>query len=251
MIIELHDICKIYQMGAVEVRALCDANLMIAEGELTAIMGPSGSGKSTLMNLLGCLDQPTSGRYILDGTDVSTMNDDQLAVVRNRKIGFVFQHYNLLARTSAVNNVEIPLIYAGAKNRRARAIEALETVGLGGRIHHKPNELSGGEQQRVAVARALINDPAIILADEPTGNLDSRTGLEIIGLFQKLNQERGITIIYVTHDATIAEYTRRIVRLRDGNIVGDEPVAAQRRVHLASTTPEPSDSNTSERTPAP
>ncbi|MHB1294059.1 MAG: ABC transporter ATP-binding protein [Anaerolineae bacterium] len=251
MIIELYDICKTYQMGTVQVRALCDANLSIAKGELTAIMGPSGSGKSTLMNLLGCLDQPTSGRYILDGTDVSTMNDDQLAEVRNRKIGFVFQHYNLLARTSAVSNVEIPLVYAGAKNRRAQAIAALETVGLGERIHHKPNELSGGEQQRVAIARALINDPAIILADEPTGNLDSRTGLEIIGLFQRLNRERGITIVYVTHDANIAEYTRRIVRLRDGLIEGDEPVAAQRLVHSDETAPEPAGANPDERTSAP
>ena len=217
-------------MGEVQVRALCDVTLGVEKGELTAVMGPSGSGKSTLMNIIGCLDQPTSGEYILDGTKVSTLNDDQLAEIRNRKIGFVFQIYNLLPRTSAIDNVEVPLIYAGAKNRREKALETLRAVGLGDRSGHRPNELSGGEQQRVAIARALVNEPDIILADEPTGNLDSKTGLEIIGLFQNLNLERGITVIYVTHDAEIAQFTRRIVRLRDGALVGDEKVTDQRFV---------------------
>jgi len=228
MLIHLEDICKTYRMGEVEVRALCDVNLEIEQGELTAVMGPSGSGKSTLMNILGCLDQPTRGRYYLAGKDVSRLNDDQLARVRNRQIGFVFQNYNLLRRTSAVDNVELPLIYAGTKQRRQKAMEALAAVGLAERMHHKPNELSGGEQQRVAIARALVSDPDIILADEPTGNLDSKTGLEIIGIFQRLNLERGITIIYVTHAPETAEYTRRIIRLRDGAVEGDEPVLQQR-----------------------
>lgn len=226
--IELHDIYKTYQMGDVQVRALAGLSLHIAAGELTAIMGPSGSGKSTLMNILGCLDQPTSGDYILDGIKVSTLNDNQLATIRNRKIGFVFQNYNLLPRTRAVDNVEIPLIYAGVRNRREKALRALESVGLAKRADHKPNELSGGEQQRVAIARALINDPAIILADEPTGNLDTKTGEEIVGLFQRLNLERGITIVYVTHEPDIAQYTQRIIRIRDGKLEGDERVAHQR-----------------------
>ena len=191
-------------------------------------MGPSGSGKSTLMNIIGCLDQVTSGEYVLDGTNVLTLNDNQLAAIRNRKIGFVFQVYNLLARTTALDNVEVPLIYAGAKNRRQRALEALQVVGLEGRIRHRPNELSGGEQQRVAIARALVNAPDIILADEPTGNLDTKTGLEIVGLFQRLNLERGITVVYVTHAPDIAEFTQRIIRLRDGVLLSDEPVKEQR-----------------------
>lgn len=228
MLIHLDDICRTYRLGEVDVRALCDVNLEIEQGELTAVMGPSGSGKSTLMNILGCLDQPSRGRYFLAGKDVSRFNDDQLARVRNQQIGFVFQNYNLLRRTSAVDNVELPLIYAGAKQRRQKAIEALAAVGLAERMDHKPNELSGGEQQRVAIARALVSDPAIILADEPTGNLDSKTGLEIIGIFQRLNLERGITVIYVTHSPETAEYTRRIIRLRDGAVEGDEPVLQQR-----------------------
>jgi putative ABC transport system ATP-binding protein len=230
MLIELRNVCKTYVMGEVEVRAVCGLNLTIAEGELTAIMGPSGSGKSTLMNIIGCLDQPTSGEYYLAGSNVSTMNDNELAEIRNRRIGFVFQNYNLLKRTRALDNVEVPLVYAGvgARERRRKAMAALEAVGLGERSTHKPNELSGGEQQRVAIARALINDPAIILADEPTGNLDTKTGLEIMGLFQRLNQERGITVVFVTHSPEIAEFTRRIVRLRDGQLEGIEDVAQQR-----------------------
>ena len=228
MLIELDDICKVYRMGDVQVRALCNITLGIEAGELTAIMGPSGSGKSTLMNILGCLDQPTSGRYLLGGRDVSRVSDNQLAYIRNRQIGFVFQNYNLLRRTNALDNVELPLIYAGVRGRRQKALEALKAVGLADRARHKPNELSGGEQQRVAIARALVNDPDIILADEPTGNLDSKTGLEIIGIFQRLNLEKGITIVYVTHAPEIAEYTRRIIRLHDGSLVADEKVPRQR-----------------------
>ncbi|NLD74731.1 MAG: ABC transporter ATP-binding protein [Chloroflexi bacterium] len=242
MLIELRDIRKVYQMGDVEVHALRGIDLEIAEGELTAIMGPSGSGKSTLMNLLGCLDRPTSGQYFLAGTDVARLNDNQLAEIRNKRIGFVFQSYNLLPRTTALSNVEIPLVYSGVGRRKERAMEALELVGLADRMHHKPNELSGGQQQRVAIARALINEPRIILADEPTGNLDTKTGLEIIAIFQKLNVEQGITVLFVTHEPDIAAFTQRIVRLRDGQVVSDEPVADPRwAASLADAPGEPAE----------
>ncbi|MBX7212839.1 MAG: ABC transporter ATP-binding protein [Thermoflexales bacterium] len=223
-VIDALDLTKTYTIGENVVRALQGATLKIYPGDLLAIMGPSGSGKSTLMNILGCLDQPTSGTYRLDGVDVKGLKDDQLAEVRNHKIGFVFQSFNLLRRTNALNNVEQPLIYGGvnARERRTRALAALEAVGLGQRWRHAANELSGGQQQRVAIARALVSEPAIILADEPTGNLDSKSGAEIMCLFQRLNEEKGITIIFVTHDPRIAGHCRRIIRISDGKIVADE-----------------------------
>ncbi|MBI3150865.1 MAG: ABC transporter ATP-binding protein [Chloroflexi bacterium] len=217
--IEARNLTKTYMMGEFEVQALRDVSFTIERGEMVSIMGPSGSGKSTMMNTLGCLDRPTSGEYILDGESVAEMNDDQLASVRNRKVGFVFQSFNLLSRLTALGNVELPLRYAGlTEGRRERAQAALEAVGLKDRMTHRPYELSGGQQQRVAVARALVNNPAIIMADEPTGNLDSKVGKEIMNLLLGLNKERGTTLIIVTHDPNIAEQTQRVIRLRDGEL---------------------------------
>jgi len=215
--LELENITKVYKAGQTEVLALRGISCRIESGEMVSITGPSGSGKSTLMNIIGCLDKPTSGRYLLDGTEVSELNDNQLAGIRNKKIGFVFQSFNLLSRTTALANVELPLIYGGASNRRQRALQVLESVGLAHRVTHRPSELAGGEQQRVAIARALVNNPSLILADEPTGNLDTRTSQEIMAIFKKLN-EQGMTIVLVTHEPDIAAYTRRTIKLRDGQI---------------------------------
>lgn len=231
-VIKLNNITKMYQMGAEEVHALRGLSLEIEKNEYVAIMGPSGSGKSTLMNVIGCLDTPTSGLYELNGLNVSEMNDNQLAKVRNKEIGFVFQTFNLLARSDVLHNVELPLIYGGVSSseRKKTAREAIERVGLGDRIHHKPNELSGGQRQRVAVARALVTHPSILLADEPTGNLDSKTGDEIMGLFDALHKE-GNTIILVTHEEDIAAHAHRNVRIRDGKVERDELVTNRRIVH--------------------
>jgi len=232
-VISVRDLIKTYVVGEVTVRALRGANLDIEAGEFVAVTGPSGSGKSTLMHILGCLDRPTSGQYFLDGKDVSRMSKDDLASVRNTKIGFVFQGFNLLSRTTALDNVELPLLYNGGSRmktteRHKRAMEALTAVHLADRAHHYPNQLSGGQQQRVAIARALINQPSIILADEPTGNLDTRTSVEVMGIFQRLNVERGITIVLITHEMDIAEYGTRLVRFRDGKIQLDQKIEHRR-----------------------
>ena len=223
-VIDVRDLTKVYKMEQIEVPALRGITLQVYEGEFISIMGPSGSGKSTMLQILGALDQPTSGEYYLDGVDVAKLKDAQLATIRNKKIGFVFQNFNLLARTSALRQVELPLLYAGARDRAARARTALQIVGLEDRIRHHPNELSGGQQQRVAIARAIVNNPTIVLADEPTGNLDSHSGIEILKVFQNMNRDRGITTIFVTHDTFVARHTDRIIMLSDGLIVADRPV---------------------------
>ena len=226
-VIKLEDVHKTYQTGEVEVKAVRGMTLEIQTGEFVALMGASGSGKSTMMNIIGCLDRPTNGKYLLDDVDVSELDRDELADLRNQKIGFVFQGFNLLSRTSALENVELPMLYTrhqvNGDNMRERALQALETVGLANRADHTPNQLSGGQQQRVAIARALANKPALLLADEPTGNLDTQTSVEIMGVFQKLN-EQGITIVMVTHELDIAQYTKRMVVMRDGKVVGDTAV---------------------------
>jgi putative ABC transport system ATP-binding protein len=243
-VISVKNLTKIYRMGDHEVRALRGVTLDIEAGEFVAVTGPSGSGKSTFMHIAGCLDRPTSGQYFLDGKDVSKLSKDELARSRNDKIGFVFQGFNLLTRTTALDNVELPLLYRTkngfkTKDRHKRALEALNSVGLGERHHHMPNQLSGGQQQRVAIARALINEPSILLADEPTGNLDTRTSIEVLGIFQRLNQERGITVLLITHEHDIAEYGSRLIRFRDGRVVADQAVARRRNAadELAALPP--------------
>jgi putative ABC transport system ATP-binding protein len=231
VVIAVRGLVKTYVVGEVEVRALRGVSLEVRQGEFVAVTGPSGSGKSTLMHILGCLDRPTTGQYVLDGQDVSLMSKDQLAEVRNKRIGFVFQGFNLLSRTTAADNVELPLLYRSkikAAERRRLALEALAIVGLSQRAGHHPNQLSGGQQQRVAIARALITNPSILLADEPTGNLDTRTSIEVMGIFQRLNVERGITVLVITHERDIAEYGTRIISFRDGQIVSDQPVTHRR-----------------------
>ncbi|NLS77937.1 MAG: ABC transporter ATP-binding protein [Chloroflexi bacterium] len=224
-VIEIKDITKVYQLGEILVHALRGVSLVVEKGDFISIMGPSGSGKSTLMNIIGCLDLPTAGQYLLEGVDVGRLNDNQLADIRNQRIGFIFQTFNLLPRTTALQNVELPLVYAhNSSSRRQQAIQALTAVGLADRVDHRPNELSGGQQQRVAIARALINNPAILLADEPTGNLDSKSGREIMSIMQRLNREQGITVVIVTHDPNIAQHTNRTIRLSDGQVVADEAV---------------------------
>src|SRR3954470_1922290 len=232
-VISIRDLVKTYHVGEVTVRALRGASIDVEPGEFVAVTGPSGSGKSTLMHILGCLDRPSSGQYILDGKDVSRLSKDELAMIRNRKIGFVFQGFNLLSRTTALDNVELPLLYNGgskmkAGERHRRAKEVLEIVGLGKRLDHYPNQLSGGQQQRVAIARALINEPSILLADEPTGNLDTRTSIEVMDIFQRLNMERGITVVLITHEMDIAEHGTRFVKFRDGRIQIDQQIQKRR-----------------------
>jgi putative ABC transport system ATP-binding protein len=231
-VIAVKNLVKTYTVGEHEVKALRGVNLEVPRGEFLAVTGPSGSGKSTFMHIAGCLDRPTSGQYFLDGQDVSRMSKDALAAVRNKKIGFVFQGFNLLSRTSALDNVELPLLYGHSAlkthDRHKKATDMLALVGLGDRTDHHPNQLSGGQQQRVAIARALINNPAILLADEPTGNLDTRTSIEVMGIFQRLNQERGITVLLITHEMDIAEYGTRIVTFRDGQVVADRAVTRRR-----------------------
>jgi len=231
-VISVKNLIKTYVVGEVEVRALRGVNLDVERGEFLAVTGPSGSGKSTFMHIVGCLDRPTSGQYFLDGQDASRMSKDQLASIRNKKIGFVFQGFNLLSRTSALDNVELPLLYAGSgmkgPERHKRAMEVLNAVGLEDRADHHPNQLSGGQQQRVAIARSLINNPSILLADEPTGNLDTRTSIEVMDIFQRLNRERGITVLLITHEHDIAEYGTRMVQFRDGQVVMNRPVQRRR-----------------------
>ncbi len=239
--IKVTDVTKTYWMGEIEVNALQGVTFEVQDGEMVAIMGPSGSGKSTLMNILGVLDQPSSGSYQIDDEEVATMGETQMAEIRNRKIGFVFQSFNLLPRLSALANVELPMLYSGMfgrGERHERAAAALESVGLGDRLDHKPKELSGGQQQRVAIARSLVNDPSIILADEPTGALDSHSTVEVLGIFQKLNIEQGITVIFVTHEQEVADHCRRIVRVRDGQVESDKQVLGQRWVYQSLPNPE-------------
>jgi putative ABC transport system ATP-binding protein len=226
-VIELENVTKIYKMGNIEVAALAGVTLSIQAGEMVAIMGASGSGKSTLMNILGCLDVPTSGRYLLDGEDVGRLGDDRLAEIRNRKIGFVFQTYNLLPRLTALANVEMPLLYGNARDRRRRALKALERVGLGDRVGHRPTELSGGQQQRVGIARALVKNPSLLLADEPTGNLDSQSSEDIVAILQQLNRQEGLTVLIVTHEPDIGASTRRIISMRDGLVIEDQAVVGE------------------------
>ena len=240
-LIEFRNVLKIYKMGEHEVRALNDVSFKIEKGDMVGIMGASGSGKSTAMNIMGCLDRPTGGKYFLEDRDVSRLRDGDLAKVRNRQIGFVFQNFNLLPRTSALENVELPMVYSGfIPNRRKRAVDALTRVGLGDRVRHKPNELSGGQQQRVALARALVNEPSIILADEPTGNLDSKSGEEVLQIFQELNEKNGITLVMVTHEEEIALCCKRVLRFRDGRLISDERNKNPRRAD-PSLIPDPND----------